>query len=75
VKLGACHLNTVAMDDTTFDTTQSATRRNSEQAPATKTLYISRFCNVRQHAETGVGGLWLRRSRVRVPSVTLLSTP
>ena len=29
--LGPCHLNTVAMDDTTFDTSQSAKRRNSEQ--------------------------------------------
>src|SRR5215217_4303722 len=37
----------------TFDTTQSATRRNSEQRP-----------------ETDDSGLWLRRSRVRAPSVT-----
>ena len=33
---------------------------------------ISRLCNVRQHSETDVSGLWLRRARVRVPSVTLL---
>src|SRR5215210_2706730 len=32
---------------------------------------MSRFCNIRQHSETGVGGLWLRRARVRAPSLTL----
>jgi hypothetical protein len=57
--------------DTTFDTTQSATRRNSGQPPAKKSVYLSRLCNFGQHVETGVGGLWLRRARVRVPSVTL----
>src|SRR5215207_11425406 len=57
--------------DTTSDTTQSATRRNTGQQPPKKTAYLRRFCNVGQHSETGVGGLWLRRSRVRAPSVTL----
>jgi hypothetical protein len=33
------------------------------------------FCNIQQHRETGVGGLWLkRRWRVRAPSVTLFKT-
>ena len=49
--------------DTTFDTTQGATRRNSERPPAKKSAYISRFCNILQRPETHVGGLWLRRSR------------
>ena len=31
---------------------------------------ISRFCNLQQHMATYVGGLWVRRSRVRAPSVT-----
>jgi len=32
-----------------------------------------RFCNIGQHPETGVSGLWhKRRSRVRAPSLTLL---
>jgi hypothetical protein len=53
-----------------FDTTQDATRRNSRQPSARKTAEISRFCNVRQHLEAGIGGLWLRRVRVRSPSVT-----
>jgi len=57
--------------DTTSDTTQRAMRRNSGQPPAKKTAYLSRFCNVRQRSETDDIGLWLRRSRVRAPSVTL----
>ena len=57
--------------DTTSDTTQNATRRNVWQPPAKKSAYLSRFCNLQQRQETHVGGLWLRRSRVRVPSVTL----
>jgi hypothetical protein len=57
--------------DTTADTTQDATPRNGGRPRAKKTAYLSRFCNVRQHLETGFGGLWLRRSRVRAPSVTL----
>ena len=67
------HLFTVMMDDTTADTTQSATRRNSRQPPARKRVYLSRFCNIRKHIETGIGGLWLRRSRVRAigPTVRL----
>src|SRR5215208_5854041 len=32
---------------------------------------ISVSCNLQQRLETGVGGLWLRRARVRAPSVTL----
>ena len=51
--------------DTTFDTTQSAIRRNSEQPSARKSAYLKRFCNVWQRLETGDSGLWLRRSRVR----------
>jgi hypothetical protein len=58
--------------DTTFDTTQSATRRNSGKLSARKTAYVSLVCNIQQHVETGVGGLWLRRSRVRSPSLTLI---
>jgi hypothetical protein len=58
--------------DTTADTTQRATHRNSWQARAKKTAYLSQFCNIRQRLETGVSGLWLQRSRVRAPSVTLL---
>jgi len=61
-----CHV------DTTCDTTQRATPRNSGQPRAREPAYLSRFCNLRQPLETGVGGLWLRRARVRVPSVTLL---
>src|SRR4028118_1482377 len=61
--------------DTTADTTQGAIRRNSGQPPAKKTAYLSQFCNVRQHSETDDIGLWLRGSRVRAPSVTLLYFP
>jgi hypothetical protein len=57
--------------DTIPDTTQSATRRNGEQPPARESAYLSVFCNIGQPLEAGFGGLWLRRSRVRVPSVTL----
>ena len=57
--------------DTTSDTTQSATPRNVGQPLAKKSANLSQFCNIRQRLETGVGGLWLRRARVRVPSVTL----
>jgi hypothetical protein len=57
--------------DTTIDTTEGAPRSNRGQPPAKKTAYLSQFCNVRQHSETDVSGLWLRRSRVRAPSVTL----
>jgi hypothetical protein len=53
-----------------FDTTQSEIYRNLWQPPARKTAYLSRLCNVGQRLETGFGGLWLRRARVRVPSVT-----
>jgi hypothetical protein len=63
---------TVKVVDTTSDTTEDATPRNGGQPPAKKSDCLSRFCNTRQHPETGVGGLWLRRARVRVPSVTLL---
>jgi hypothetical protein len=51
--------------DTTFDTTERAIRRNSEQLPAKKSAYLSGLCNSRQRPETGVSGLWLRRARVR----------
>jgi hypothetical protein len=47
--------------DTTADTTQGATRCNREQPRAKKAAQISRFCNLQQRLETGVGGLWLRR--------------
>jgi hypothetical protein len=57
--------------DTTADITQGAIRRNSGQPRAKKSAYLSRFCNTRQHLETGIGGLWLRRARVRIPSATL----
>jgi hypothetical protein len=57
--------------DTTSDTTQGATRRNSGQPRAKESAQISLFCNVQQRLETGDSGLWLRKSRVRVPSVTL----
>jgi hypothetical protein len=63
---------TLSPFDTTADTTQSATRRNGMQLRAKESAYISRFCNTEQPLETGVGGLWLRRMRVRSPSVTLL---
>src|SRR5918997_7113586 len=33
---------------------------------------VEGFCNLRQRLETDIGGLWLRRVRVRVPSVTPL---
>src|SRR5215211_4027066 len=59
--------------DTTFDTTQSATCRNGRQPPARKSAYLSLFCNIWQRPETGVRGLSLPRSRVRVPSVTPIS--
>jgi hypothetical protein len=58
--------------DTTVDTTQGATRRNRRQPPAKKSAYVCRFCNIQQRLETDDIGLWLRRSRVRAPSVTLL---
>jgi hypothetical protein len=50
--------------DTTSDTTEDATYRNVEQPPARKSAYLSRFCNMQQPLEAGVGGMWLRRSRV-----------
>jgi hypothetical protein len=59
--------------DTTVDTTQGATRRNRRQPPAKKSAYVCRFCNIQQRLETDDIGLWLRRSRVRAPSVTLLN--
>jgi class 3 adenylate cyclase len=34
-------------------------RRNSGQPRAKKLPYLSRFCKVRQHVETYIGGLWL----------------
>jgi hypothetical protein len=58
--------------DTTVDTTQGATRSNRRQPPAKKSAYVCRFCNIQQRLETDDIGLWLRRSRVRAPSVTLL---
>jgi hypothetical protein len=51
--------------DTTFDTTERAIRRNSEQLPAKKSAYLSGLCNFRHRPETGDSGLWLRRSRGR----------
>jgi hypothetical protein len=57
--------------DTTPDTTQGATRSNGVPPPAKKSAYLSGFCNVGQRPETDDIGLWLRRARVRVPSVTL----
>jgi hypothetical protein len=56
--------------DTTSDTTEGATRRNCGQLPAKKSAYLCRVCNIWQRPETGIGGLWLRRARVRAPSVT-----
>ena len=56
--------------DTTVDTTQHATRGNDVQPRATQSACLSRFCNIWQRLETHVGGLWLRRARVRAPSVT-----
>src|SRR5215207_2451369 len=61
--------------DTTSDTTQCATLRNSGQTPAMKSAYLSRFCNSGQHLETGFGGLWLRRSQARPLMVSLLNDP
>jgi hypothetical protein len=48
----------VALDgvDTTFDTTQRATPRNSWRPSANKTAYLSGFSNIGQHRETGVSG-------------------
>jgi len=57
--------------DTTADTTQDATRSNCAQPRAKKSAYLSRFCNLLQPLATDDSGLWLRRSRVRAPSVTL----
>jgi len=45
--------------DTTFDTTQSATPRNVGQPLARISAYLSLFCNIEQHVETSIGGLWL----------------
>src|SRR5215207_6845593 len=47
-----------------IDTTERETCSNCEQPPARNSAYLSRFCNIRQRLETGVSGLWLRRSRV-----------
>ena len=58
--------------DTTADTTQSATRSNGAQLLARGLAQISWICNMGQLVATYVGGLWLRRSQVRAPSVTLL---
>src|SRR5215210_6457313 len=69
--LSTRRLHTVMMDDTTADTTQGAIRRNGGQPSARKLAYLCRFCNISRSLETDVGGLWLRRARVRVPSVTL----
>jgi hypothetical protein len=57
--------------DTTADTTEDATCRNGGQPQARKSAYLSRLCNRRQILDTRFGGLWLRRLRVRAPSVTL----
>ena len=59
VALSPCYLYTVMVVDTIADTTQSATRRNGGQPSAKKSAYLSRFCNIRQRLETGIGGLWL----------------
>ena len=69
--LSSCQLYIVKVADTTADTTQGATPRDAWQPPAKKSAYLSGLCNTRQRLETGVGGLWLRRAWVRVPSVTL----
>jgi hypothetical protein len=45
--------------------------RNGGQPLANKLACLSRFCNAWQPGARDVGGLWLRRSRVRAPSVTL----
>jgi hypothetical protein len=45
--------------DTTSDTTQGATPRNSGQPPEKKTASICRFCNIQQPLEARVSGLWL----------------
>ena len=50
---------TVKVVDTTSDTTQRETRRKGEQLRGKKLAYLSRFCNIEQHLETGVCGLWL----------------
>ncbi len=70
-----CDLFAVMIDDTTSDTTESATTCNSGQLPAKKSSYLSGFCNIQQPPDTDVGGLWLRRARVRVPSVTPRGEP
>jgi len=43
--------------DTTSDTTRRATRRNVRLPRATKTAYLSRYCNALQRLETNVSGL------------------
>ena len=48
-----------------FDTTGRAIHRNSRQLQAKKSAYLGRFCILVQRVETGIGGLWLRRARVR----------
>jgi hypothetical protein len=57
--------------DTTADTTGNAIRCNSEQGREKNAAYLSRLCNEWQRLATDVGGLWLRRSRVRALSLTL----
>ena len=56
-----------------FDTTERAIHRISRQLQAKKPAYLSGLCNSRQHLETGIGGLWLRKARVRAigPDVRL----
>jgi hypothetical protein len=61
--------------DTTFDTAQSAIPRNSRQPRAKIRPYLSRFCNIQQPSETGVGGLWLRRSQAQPLMVSPLKNP
>jgi hypothetical protein len=69
--LGPSNLFTGVIIDTTADTTQGATRRILGKPRTRQSAYLSRFCNTGQRPETDVGGLWLRRARVRAPSVTL----
>ena len=40
--------------------------------PAGRFVLGMRFCHFKLHNATPFGELWLRRARVRVPSVTLL---
>jgi hypothetical protein len=39
--------------------TDSATSRSARLPRDRKAAYLSGFCNIWQHSEKGVGGLWL----------------